>query len=49
MLDETPDVGHVEQASFVIRYVDPTGNLQEMFLGFINAPDTTGAGLTELI
>lgn len=35
IVDSTPDVSHVDQLSFVIRYVDGKGFPQERFLGFL--------------
>ncbi len=49
MLDETTDVGHVEQASVVIRSVDKDGIISEDFVGFLEASETTGQGLANLL
>ena len=35
IVDSTPDVSHVDQLSFIIRYVDKTHKIQESFLDFV--------------
>jgi len=52
ILDCTPDVNHLEQMSFVIRYVDVQSNparVEEHFVGFINVSSTTSQHLTKVI
>lgn len=34
-VDSTPDVSHVDQLTFIVRYVQPDGTPVERFLGFI--------------
>lgn len=52
--DCTPDVSHIEQLSLTIRVVtcNPIENkyeIDEFFIGFFEATNSTGEGLTELI
>lgn len=54
IVDCTPDVSHNEQLSLILRAVclEPTTNqfrCEEFFVGFFEATETTGEGLTELI
>ena len=47
ILDTTPDVNHVDQLSFIIRFVHHNKEksvveIREHFLGFCNIQDTTG-------
>ena len=59
ILDCTPDAGHVEQMTMIIRFVDVISNpeneiaaaasIKENFLGFVPLKETTGAGMTETI
>ena len=35
IVDSTPDISHVDQLTFVIRYVSSCGNIKERFVGFI--------------
>lgn len=55
VLDCTPDVGHVEQMTIIIRFVEIDTNksalfyIREHFLGFVPLGETSGAGLTEAI
>ncbi|XP_074926075.1 zinc finger MYM-type protein 1-like [Chelonoidis abingdonii] len=59
ILDCTPDAGHVEQMTMIIRFVDratsETENetesvcIKEHFFGFVSLMETTGAGMTETI
>ncbi|XP_057214502.1 zinc finger MYM-type protein 1-like isoform X2 [Triplophysa rosa] len=51
ILDCTPDVSHTEQMSVVARTVslEKGPEIKEYFLGFLDAPDSTGAGLSSLI
>lgn len=52
--DCTPDVSHIEQLSLTIRVVALNSiqnkyEIEEFFIGFFEASDSTGEGLTELI
>ena len=59
ILDCTPDAGHVEQMTMIIRSVDVISNpeseiaaaasTKEHFLGFVPLKETTGAGMTVTI
>lgn len=49
ILDCTPDVSHIEQMSFTIRFVDITSEnicVKEHFLSYRPASDSTGEGLS---
>ena len=46
-MDSTPDITHVDQLTFIIRYVLPTGPV-ERFLQFIPMFGHTGAHMAEL-
>ncbi|CAF1196363.1 unnamed protein product [Didymodactylos carnosus] len=35
IIDSTPDIAHLDQLTFVVRYVDPSGSAVERFLMFI--------------
>lgn len=50
--DCTPDISHIEQLSFTIRFADLSDDnitIKEHFIKFIPVNDSSGAGLTELI
>ena len=58
ILDSTPDAGHVEQMSLVIRFVTALEkdenhqgrvDVREHFLDFIPLQDTTGAGMADIL
>lgn len=58
ILDCTPDAGHVEQMTMIIRFVDLISNpeskiaavsIKEHFLGVVPLNETTGAAMTEII
>ena len=47
--DETTDVDHMSQGSFVLRYMDGSGGIHEVFVGFVRVEDATERGLAQLI
>jgi hypothetical protein len=52
ILDCTPDAGHQEQISLIIRYVDSSSSdicIEESFLGFLDVNDTTGQGFFDAL
>ena len=52
ILDCTPDSGHQEQMSMILRYVDYSSHpikIQESFLGFLHVKDTSGQSLFEVL
>jgi hypothetical protein len=50
ILDCTPDIGHIEQMSIIVRFVRKhSEEVREHFLGFIEIDDKTGAGLAKRI
>ena len=53
IVDATPDSSHVEQASFILRYVHckdkVTYEVQERFLEFVDCNQKTGKSIAELI
>lgn len=49
LFDETTDVAHMSQGSLVLRYVDGSGEIHEVFVGFVQVEDATGRGLARLI
>uniref|UniRef100_A0A087X3D0 TTF-type domain-containing protein n=1 Tax=Poecilia formosa TaxID=48698 RepID=A0A087X3D0_POEFO len=44
-VDSTPDVAHVDQLTFVLRYASPEGHSQERFLKFLPIESHTGEAL----
>ncbi|XP_065651141.1 zinc finger MYM-type protein 1-like [Hydra vulgaris] len=59
IIDCTPDAGHVEQMTMIIRFLDVISNpkngvaatayIKEYFLDFVPLKETTGAGMAETI
>ena len=49
LMDETQDVSCKEQATVIIRYVEQCGKIAEEFIGFNQAIDLTGQGLSLLL
>lgn len=48
-IDETSDVSRREQVSFVLRYVDRSGEIQERLLGMEHVSSTTAEALFDLV
>ena len=44
-VDSTPDVSHVDQLSFILRYVSPEGSIEERFLEFLPITSHVGESL----
>lgn len=34
-VDSTPDISHMDQLTFIARYLSPEGNIEECFLEFL--------------
>ena len=49
IIDETMDIGKIEQVAFCVRYCNDNLEIFEKFLGFYSAITTTAEALTELI
>ena len=49
IVDETMDIGKIEQVAFCVRYCNDNLEISEKFLGFYSATTTTAEALTELI
>ncbi|XP_029466633.1 ATP-binding cassette sub-family A member 1-like [Rhinatrema bivittatum] len=57
ILDCTPDVGHVEQMTMILRFVDTASDpdnsqpvtIKEHFLGFVPLQETTGAVMADTV
>ncbi|KAF0714401.1 zinc finger MYM-type protein 1-like, partial [Aphis craccivora] len=48
-IDSTPDITHIDQLSFIIRYVLPNGEPVERFIGFIGDAGHKAESLTDAI
>lgn len=48
IVDETMDIGKIEQVAFCVRYCNDNLEIFEKFLGFYSAATTTAEALTEL-
>ncbi|XP_065664826.1 zinc finger MYM-type protein 1-like [Hydra vulgaris] len=48
-IDSTPDITHIDQFSFIIRYVLPNGEPVERFIGFIDDAGHKTESLTDAI
>ena len=35
ILDSTPDISHMDQLTFIVRYINRNGDIQERFLSFL--------------
>lgn len=44
-VDSTPDVTHIDQLTFILRYVSPEGEIKERFLTFLPITSHTGEAL----
>lgn len=45
IIDTTTDISNVEQYTFIIRFVDKEGKVQERLIALAAAPDATGLGM----
>ncbi|XP_050064680.1 zinc finger MYM-type protein 1-like [Aphis gossypii] len=45
IIDTTTDISNVEQYTFIIRFVDKQGKVQERLIALAAAPDATGLGM----
>ena len=44
-VDSTPDITHVDQLTFILRYVSPEGCIEERFVKFLPIESHTGEAL----
>lgn len=49
ILDSTPDISHIDQLTFILRYVLPNGKIVERFMGFIKITSHTAEHLENVI
>lgn len=49
IVDSTPDLSHVDQLTFIFRFVNQDGHIQERFLGFEPIESHTGESLADCI
>nr|XP_009780052.1 PREDICTED: uncharacterized protein LOC104229163 [Nicotiana sylvestris] len=49
LVDESKDISHHEQISFVLRYVEKKGQVNESFIGLVRVGDTSAKLLKEAI
>ncbi|XP_075096335.1 uncharacterized protein LOC142174441 [Nicotiana tabacum] len=49
LVDESKDISHHEQISFVLRYVEKKGQVNESFIGLVRVGDTSAKFLKEAI
>uniref|UniRef100_A0A8C5GFL1 TTF-type domain-containing protein n=1 Tax=Gouania willdenowi TaxID=441366 RepID=A0A8C5GFL1_GOUWI len=49
IVDSTPDMSHVDQLTFVFRFVSETGKVVERFIGFEPIHSHTGSSLAECV
>ncbi|XP_025191154.1 zinc finger MYM-type protein 1-like [Melanaphis sacchari] len=49
IVDSTPDISHIDQLSFIVRYVNEKGNAMERFLGFIDNAGHKSEKLTNIV
>lgn len=48
-IDSTPDMTHIDQLTFIIRYVSPEGLVEERFLKFLPISSHTGKALCDAV
>jgi len=48
LIDTTTDVRNLEQFTFILRYVNEEGLVQERLFSLVTASDTTGLGMIEV-
>ncbi|KAL4154393.1 hypothetical protein QTP88_000268 [Uroleucon formosanum] len=48
IIDTTTDISNKEQFTFLMRYVNEQGNIEERLVALVTAPDSTGRGLFEV-
>lgn len=49
IVDSTPDVSHVDQLTFILRFVDKHGEIKERFLGFLIIENHDSAYLENIV
>ena len=48
-VDSTPDLSHVDQLTFIIRFVQPNGKPVERFIRFLELPSHTAESMTTVV
>uniref|UniRef100_A0A8C6WJK3 Zinc finger MYM-type protein 1 n=1 Tax=Neogobius melanostomus TaxID=47308 RepID=A0A8C6WJK3_9GOBI len=48
-VDSTPDLSHTDQLTFIMRYVSPTGSIEERFVTFLPLTSHTGESIANSI
>ena len=49
LLDETSDMSRQEQVSFILRYVNTVGKIEERFIGVVTVSETDGSTLVKAV
>jgi hypothetical protein len=49
IVDSTPDVTHIDQSTFILRFVDKKGDIKERFFGFLNIEKHDSEYLEQII
>jgi len=48
IIDTTTDVSTLEQFTFLLRYVNDKGKIEERLVALVTSPDSTGKGMYEV-
>ncbi|KAB0805389.1 hypothetical protein PPYR_02359 [Photinus pyralis] len=49
IVDSTPDISHMDQLTFILRFVDEKGDIQERFFGFLKIDGHDAAHLENVV